>query len=171
MVALVMSLQKINVFILHTQGVDDEGNETETKSHFDFGLYGNLNGSEYSSDEGRKFAYAYYSDELKEQGLNARYTCQQEGKQDNPHKTKHVEANDKFLGYRLVIDNDDNIGITKDFGNQFELDVIGTSHCRSRTIACTKDEYERLEQWRIAKGHLVSTHQKWIDSIQNNVMN
>jgi hypothetical protein len=45
------------------------------------------------------------------------------------------------------------------------LDVIGTSYCRSRTIACTKDEYERLEQWRVAKSQLVSTHQKWIDSI------
>ena len=34
-----------------------------------------------------------------------------------------------------------------------------------RSIACTKDEYERLEQWRVAKSQLVSTHQKWIDSI------
>ena len=49
MEVLVMLLQKINAFTLHTnEGVDDEGEQTETKSHFDFGLFGNLNGSEYS---------------------------------------------------------------------------------------------------------------------------
>jgi len=154
-------------YFAHTESVDEDNNQTETKSHFDFGLYGNLNGSEYSSDEGRKFAYAYYRDELKQNGLNADICAEQEGKQDNPHKTKHQDANDKFLGYRSGYYNDDNNGITRDFGKAFELDVIGTSHCRSRTIACTKDEYERLEQWRIAKGNLVSTHQKWIDSIQS----
>ena len=30
---------------------------------------------------------------------------------------------------------------------------------RSRAIACTKDEYEQFEAWRIAKGNLVVNHQ------------
>ena len=30
-----------------SEDVDDEGETKETKSHFDFGLFGNLNGSEY----------------------------------------------------------------------------------------------------------------------------
>jgi len=153
-------------YFAHSEDVDEDNEIKETKSHFDFGLYGNLNGSEYSSDEGRKFAYAYYRNELKANGLNPDILAEQEGKQDNPHKTKHQDANDKFLGYRSSYNNDDNSGITKEFGSQFELDVIGTSHCRSRSIACTKDEYEHFEAWRIAKGNLVSTHQKWIDSIQ-----
>src|SRR6056300_53653 len=151
-------------FFAHNEGVDDEGNQTETKSHFDFGLFGNLTGSEYSRDEGQQFAYAYYRDELKEQGLNPDILAQQNDKQDNPHKTKHVDANDKALGGNYHND-DDNKGMVKDFNSQYMLDVIGTSYCRSRTIACTKDEYERLEQWRVAKSQLVSTHQKWIDSI------
>ena len=37
---------------------------------------------------------------------------------------------------------------------------------RSRAIACTKDEYEQFEDWRIAKGNVVSKHQTWIDTIQ-----
>jgi hypothetical protein len=152
-------------YFAHNEGVDDEGNETETKSHFDFGLFGNLNGSEYGNDEGQKFAFAYYREELKEQGLNPDIHAQQEGKQENPHKTKHVEACTKALGQDHHR-HEDNIGMNKDFTNQYLLDVIGTSYCRSRTIACTKDEYERLEQWRVAKSQLVSTHQKWIDSIQ-----
>ena len=35
----------------------------------------------------------------------------------------------------------------------------------SRAIACTKDEYETFNDWRIAKGNVVSKHQTWIDSI------
>jgi hypothetical protein len=151
-------------YFAHTE-VNDENEDEETKSHFDFGLYGNLNGSEYSHDEGRKFAYAYYRDELKANGLNADILAEQEGKQDNPFKTKHQEANDKFLGSRSGY-YDDASGITKSFNDQYQLDVIGTSHCRSRTIACTKIEYEHFEQWRVAKGNLVSAHQTWIDSIQ-----
>ena len=153
-------------YFAHTESVDEDNNQTETKSHFDFGLFGNLTGSEYSNDEGRKFAYAYYRDELKDNGLNPDIIAQQEGKQDNPHKTKHQDANDKFLGHSSSYHSSDNVGMSKTFNDQYLLDVIGTSYCRSRTIACTKDEYERLEQWRVAKSQLVSTHQKWIDSIQ-----
>jgi len=153
-------------YFAHTENVDEDNKETETKSHFDFSLFGNLTGSEYSNDEGQKFAYAYYREELKDNGLNPDIHAQQEGKQDNPHKTKHLDANDKFLGYRSSYHHNDNTGITKSFNDSYMLDVIGTSYCRSRTIACTKDEYERLEQWRVAKSQLVSTHQKWIDTIQ-----
>jgi len=153
-------------YFAHTE-VNDENEDEETKSHFDFGLYGNLNGSEYGNDEGRKFAYAYYRDELKQNGFNADILAEQEGKQDNPFKTKHQEANDKFLGFRgNSYYSDDSNGLTKSFNDQYHLDVIGTSSCRSRTIACTKNEYQQLEQWRVAKGNLVSTHQTWIDSIQ-----
>ena len=152
-------------YFAHTENVDEEDKEVETKSHFDFGLFGNLTGSEYSSDEGQKFAYAYYRDELKEKGLNPDILAQQNDKQDNPHKTKHIDANNKALGFSSSYHSENNTGMTKAFNDNFLLDVIGTSYCRSRTIACTKDEYERLEQWRVAKSQLVSTHQKWIDSI------
>jgi hypothetical protein len=152
-------------YFAHTENVDEDNKETETKSHFDFGLFGNLTGSEYSSDEGQQFAYAYYRDELKEKGLNPDILAQQNDKQDNPHKSKHIDANNKALGFSSSYHSENNIGMTKAFNDHFLLDVIGTSYCRSRTIACTKDEYERLEQWRIAKDNLVSTHQKWIDSI------
>lgn len=152
-------------YFAHTENVDEDNETKETKSHFDFGLFGNLNGSEYSGNEGEKFAFAYYRDELKEKGLNPDIHAQQEGKQDNPHKTKHVEANCKALGYSSSYHSDNNTGMVKEFNDQYLLDVIGTSYCRSRTIACTKDEYERLEQWRVAKSQLVATHQKWIDTI------
>ena len=154
-------------YFAHNEAVDEDNNEVETKSHFDFGLYGNLNGSEYSSDEGRKFAYAYLREDLKAMDLNPDILAQQDKNQDNPHKTKHVDLNDKALGRTgsSSYSNNENIGMIKTFDDQFALDVIGTSYCRSRAIACTQDEYKTFEAWRIAKAQLVSKHQTWIDSI------
>ena len=150
-------------YFSHSEDVDDEGEKKETQSHFDFSLYGNLNGNEYGGgNDSDHFAHAYYREELKANGCNADIVAQQNGKDDNPHKTKHIEANNKFLGKGRY---DDNIGLTKKFDEQFHLDVIGTSHCRSRAIACTKNEYELFEQWRMAKANVVSKHQTWIDSI------
>ena len=151
-------------YFSHSEDVDEDGDTKETKSHFDFSLYGNLNGSEYGNDEeSDHFAHAYYREELKENGCNPDIIAQQSGKDDNPHKTKHIDANNKFLGKGRY--GDDGIGMTGLFNKQFELDVIGTSHCRSRAIACTKAEYEQFEQWRMAKANVVSKHQTWIDSI------
>ena len=155
-------------YFAHNEDVDDEGDEKTTSSHFDFGLYGNLNGNEYGgSQDSQHFAYAYYREELKANGLNPDILAQQNGKDDNPHKTKHIDANNKFLGKSSsqYSSDDSAIGLTKTFNTPFYLDVIGTSHCRSRAIACTKAEYEQFEQWRMAKANVVSKHQTWIDSI------
>jgi len=155
-------------YFSHSEDVDEDGEKKDTQSHFDFGLFGNLNGREsYSSGEdSMHFAHAYYREELKEKGLNPDIIAQQNGKDDNPHKTKHIDANNKFLGKsNSSYDEDGNIGMTKTFNEPFHLDVIGTSHCRSRAIACTKKEYELFEQWRVAKANVVSKHQTWIDSI------
>ena len=150
-------------YFSHSEDVDEDGDTKETQSHFDFSLFGNLNGNEYGDSEDRNhFAYAYYREELKENGCNPDIIAQQSGKDSNPHKTKHVEANNKFLGKGRYGEHN---GMTQKFDEQFNLDVIGTSHCRSRAIACTKAEYEQFEQWRMAKANVVSKHQTWIDSI------
>jgi len=155
-------------YFAHNEGVDDEGEPTETKSHFDFGLFGNLNGSEYSSEDGKKFAVAYFREDLKAMDCNPDIFAQQSENKDNPHKTKHVDECMKALGYSGYngsSGSDSNIGMAKTFDEPYFLDVIGTSYCRSRAIACTKQEYEHFEMWRTAKGNLVSKHQTWIDSI------
>jgi hypothetical protein len=157
-------------YFAHSEDLDDEGDIKETKSHFDFGLFGNLNGSEYSSEEGKEFAVAYFREDLKAMDCNPDIFAQQKENKDNPHKTKHVDECMKALGgtsynsYQGDMSNQ--TGMAKTFDEPYYLDVIGTSYCRSRAIACTKDEYEQFEAWRIAKGNLVSKHQTWIDTIQ-----
>jgi len=147
-------------YFAHSEDKDDEGDIKETKSHFDFGLFGNLNGSEYGSEEGRKFAVAYYREDLKAMDCNPDIYAQQNENKDNPHKTIHVDECMKALGNGSEI-----IGMGKEFDSPYYLDVIGTSYCRSRAIACTKDEYTQFETWRIAKANVVSKHQTWIDTI------
>ena len=153
-------------YFAHSEDVDEDGEKKETSSHFDFSLYGNLNGNEYGGGEDSEhFAHAYFREELKEKGCNPDIYAQQSGKDNNPHKTKHVDMCNKALGKSNGYRNDDAIGLAKQYNDSFYADVIGTSHCRSRAIACTKDEYQQFEQWRMAKAKVVSTHQTWINSI------
>ena len=150
---------------------DEDEDDRNVSEHFDFGLYGALGDSEYSGSEtGKQFAYAYKREELKAKDCNPDILAQQNGKDDNPHKTKHIDANDKALGYsgysRYNSDDDNNVGIAKEFDSQFYLDIIGTSHCRSRTIACTKQEFQVFQMLKQAKSNVITCHQKWIDSIE-----
>ena len=148
---------------------DEDESDRNVSEHFDFGLYGSLSDSSYDSGTtGKQFAYAYKREELKAKECNPDIYAQQEGKEENPHKTKHIDANDKALGYsgysRFADDNQ--IGMTKQFDSQWYLDIIGTSHCRSRTIACTKEEFSFFQIWKQAKANVITCHQKWIDSIE-----
>ena len=154
--------------------VEIDSDKTTTQSHFDFGLYGSLNGETYSrsaDDDKKAFAYAYFREELKEKGLNPDIIAQMKNKDDNPHKTKHIETNDKFLGYSgryssYNSDNDNCTGLTKNFDSQYYVDIIGTSHCRQRAIPCSRKEFEIFMGWRAVKGQLIAKHQSWIDSLE-----
>ena len=149
---------------------DENEDDRNISEHFDFGLYGDCDGGDsYNNNTGKRFAYAYYREELKAKDLNPDIYAQQEGKEDNPHKTKHIDLNDKALGYSgysRYNSNDNNVGIAKDFDKQYELDIIGTSHCRSRTIACTQEEFMFFKIWKQAKANVITCHQTWIDSIE-----
>jgi hypothetical protein len=168
----VVAKDKCFYFSYAKENLDEDEDESDrnVSEHFDFGLYGDAdNGNSYNNDSGKRFAYAYYREELKAKDLNPDIYAQQNDKDDNPHKTKHIDLNDKALGYSgysRYNSNDNNVGIAKDFDKQYELDIIGTSHCRSRTIACTKDEFHFFQIWKQAKAQVITCHQTWIDSIE-----
>ena len=148
---------------------DEDESDRNVSEHFDFGLFGDCDTDNgYNNNSGNKFAYAYKREELKEKECNPDIYAQQNGKEENPHKTKHIDANNTALGYsgygRYADDNQ--IGMTKQFDSQWYLDIIGTSHCRSRTIACTKEEFGFFQMWKQAKAQVITCHQKWIDSIE-----
>jgi len=149
-------------------GQDEDESDRNVSEHFDFGLYGGIGSDNYNDHTGKQFAYAYKREELKAKECNPDILAQQNGKDENPHKTKHMDLNDKALGYSGYSNYADNnqIGMTREFDSQYYLDIIGTQHCRSRTIACSKEEFKVFQMLKQAKANVITCHQKWIDSIE-----
>jgi len=130
------------------------------ESHFDFRLNGSIDtDNNYSSSRDSAYGYALYRDELKAQDdCNPDILIEQEGKDNNPHKTKYCDNNNKYLG-------DDDKGYGKQWNEKYQLDLIGRNYCRDRSIACTEQEYMFLIDWKKQKSQFVIAHQKWIKSI------
>jgi len=131
------------------------------ESHFDFRLNGSLdvdNNDSYNRSD-NEYGYALFRDELKAQDdCNPDILIEQEGKDNNPHKTKYTDANNKYLG-------SDDTGYGKEWNEKYQLDLIGREYCRDRSIACTEKEYMFLIDWKKQKGQFVMAHHKWIKSI------
>ena len=134
------------------------------ESHFDFRLDGNINGEESSKSE--DFGYAYFRDELKgREGCNPDINIEMKDKDRNPHQTKIQDANDKYLGTNGGRDNQ--TSYAKEWNSDYVLDLIGREYCRDRSIACKENEFAILMSWQQAKGQLIMAHQKWIESVLN----
>jgi hypothetical protein len=164
----VSTIAKDSCFHFHYMGTketrDYDNNpkieEATIEKHFDFrlnGTYDTESNSSYSNQN--DYGYALFRDELKAQeDCNPDILIEQEGKDNNPHKTKYVDNNNTYLG------NDDK-GYGKQWNEKYQLDLIGRDYCRDRSIACTKDEFMFLVDWKRQKGLFVMAHQKWIKSI------
>jgi hypothetical protein len=118
-------------------------------------------------DNGRSdhdFAYAYFRDELKAQDeCNPDINIEMAGKERNPHQTKFQDANAKYLGTNGGRDNQ--TSYSKEWNNDYKLDLIGREYCRDRQLDCSKQEFDTLMVWQIAKGKLIQCHHNWIASI------
>ena len=138
----------------------------ETKRHFDFKIDGSLIGRESRHDY--DFAYAMYRDELKAQDkCNPDINVEQGDNSSNPHWTMAKEANAKFLG--LSGGSDNATSYTREWNDQYKADIIGTSYCRSRSIACNKAEFDKMIAYFQMRGQLVNAHQAWIKCVLNQV--
>ena len=134
------------------------------ESHFDFRLNGNINGEEHSRSE--DFGYAYFRDELKgREGCNPDINIEMKDKDNNPHQRKFIDANNKYLGTDGGRENQ--TSYAREWNNDYVLDLIGREYCRDRSIACSEDEYAILMSWQQKKGQLITCHQKWIESVLN----
>ena len=163
------TIAKDSCFHFHYMGTKEERDydnnvkivDATIEKHFDFRLSGSFdtdNNSSYSRSD-NEYGYALFRDELKAQeDCNPDILIEQEGKDNNPHKTKYTDNNNKYLG------NDDS-GYGKQWNEKYQLDLIGRDYCRDRSIACTEQEFKFLIEWKAQKGRFVVAHQKWINSI------
>ena len=165
----VSTIAKDSCFHFHYQGqVEDRDydnnpilKEKNIEEHFDFRLDGSMENNSDSYSDDQAYGYALYRDELKAQdNCNPDILIEQEGKDQNPHKTKYCDNNNKYLG------NDDS-GYGKQWNEKYQLDLIGRDYCRDRSIACSEDEYMFLIDWKRQKNLFVMAHHNWIKSILN----
>jgi len=134
-------------------------NEKDNSEHFNFNLDASMSGRFSDTD----FGIAYFREELKSAGLNPEINIQHQDNRSNPHHTQELDKVKKFLGY-----NDDN-GIYDQWKSKYSLDVIGTSYCRSRTIACTAKEFEQMRAFKNARQSFVQSHWTWAEAIQKDM--
>ena len=141
--------------------------------HFDFRLDGNINGSENSRQN--DFAYAYFRDELKGK-VNKGEKCNPdinieqkwgngsgEENSSNPHWTQVDHANERELG--LSGGKDNQTSYSREWNNDYELDLIGREYCRDRQLNCDQKEFAILMTWQSAKQKLIMAHTKWVETI------
>ena len=57
---------------------------------------------------------------------------------------------------------------SKEWNNDYVLDLIGREYCRDSSIACKK-RVSNLNELATAKGQLIMAHDKWISSVLNQV--
>ena len=163
----VSTIAKDSCFHFHYLGTKEDRDydnnpitkEDTIESHFDFRLNGSIDTDSNYSSPSSSYGYALYRDELKAQdNCNPDILIEQEGKDNNPHKTKYQDANNRYLG-----DNDSGYG--KQWNLKYQLDLIGRDYCRDRSIACSEDEYMFLIDWKRQKSLFVRAHHNWINSI------
>ena len=155
---------------------DDQNEKDEDNyitKHFDFRLDGNINGSENSRQN--DFAYAYFRDELKGkvskgEKCNPDINIEQkwgdgsgEENHSNPHWTQVDNANERELG--LSGGKENQTSYSREWNNDYELDLIGREYCRDRQIGCDQKEFAILMTWQIAKQKLIQCHTKWIETV------
>jgi hypothetical protein len=169
----VSTIAKDSCFHFHYEGMKEERDydnnvkmvPSTIEKHFDFKLNGDIDtdsNSSYSSDS--QYGFALYRDEINAQeDCNADILIEQKDKDDNPHKRKYVENNQKYLG--LSGSRDDQTKYGREWNEKYQLDLIGRDYCRDRSIACSEEEFNFLISWKQAKSQFVMAHEKWIESV------
>jgi hypothetical protein len=150
---------KDSCFYFANTEMETTENEKDNSEHFNFKLDASLTGRFNDYD----FAIAYFRDELKNAGLNPEINVQHQDNRSNPHHTQELDKIKKFLGIN------DETGIYQSWKDKYSLDVIGTSYCRSRTIACTTKEFDQMKAFKNAKQSFVQSHYTWAEMIQKDM--
>jgi len=136
-----------------TTEIDSDGNEYEDEKeiHIKF-------------DMGRKFARAYYRDEMKAKGLNPDFhvAIDDDYSKRNPKYYNDESAVDNFLGFSHS--RNDATGKTdypKDkWENDFKLWVIGTSYCHSRNFKVDESTHEFFKMYKQSAENVEKAHQE-----------
>ena len=141
-----------------TTKVDDEGREyTDNQEiHVRF-------------DMSRKFARAYYRDELKAKGLNPDFnlSIQDDYSKRNPKYYADESAVNKFLGWNTS-SNDDKSIITPrmKWEEDFKLWTIGTRYCHSRQFKVDETTLEFFKMYVQSADNVIKEHEQMYSYVE-----
>jgi hypothetical protein len=137
---------------------DDDEDTRFPERHFSFELFGNYTGNnDYSyGQQGNKFAYAYFRDDLLGQGFNPDIEIEHKDNSNNPHLSVARENLDMYLKQNHI---------NNAWGDKYALWIIGTGGCRSRAIKCTRSEFDSAQTMLHSKQAVVQCHEKWIEGV------
>jgi hypothetical protein len=138
--------------------VDDEGKEYQANDevHVRFNM-------------GRKFARAYYRDEMKAKGLNPDFqlSINDDYSKRNPKYYNDESACNKFLGFSTS-SNDDKSVITpfSKWENDFKLWVIGTSYCHSRQFKVDENTMNFFKMYVQSADNVIKEHEQMYNYVE-----
>jgi hypothetical protein len=114
-------------------------------------------------DMGRKFARAYYRDEMKAKGLNPDFhlSINDDYSKRSPKYYNDESAVNKFLGFSTSSNDDKSITTPKSkWENDFKLWVIGTSYCHSRNFKVDENTLEFFKMYRASADEVIKQHEQ-----------
>ena len=132
--------------------VDDEGNEYQANDEVNVRF-----------DMGRKFARAYYRDEMKAKGLNPDFhlSISDDYSKRNPKYYNDESACNKFLGFSTSSNDDKSITTPKEkWNSDFKLWTIGTSYCHSRQFKVDKNTMNFFKMYVQSADNVIKEHQE-----------
>ena len=158
---VVANCMKIIVFMLSRPiiKVDDEGREYEANDEIHVRF-----------DMGRKFARAYYRDEMKAKGLNPDFhlSIDNDYSKRNPKYYNDESAVNKFLGFSTS-SNDDKSVITPraKWQEDFKLWVIGTSYCHSRQFKVDENTMNFFKMYVSSADNVIKEHEQMYSYVES----
>ena len=138
--------------------VDDEGKEYQADDEVNVRF-----------DMGRKFARAYYRDEMKAKGLNPDYhlSIDNDYSKRNPKYYNDESAVNTYLGFSNSSNEDKSI--TKPVAKweeDFRLWVIGTSYCRSRHFKVDENTFDFFKMYKQSADNVIKEHEQMYSYVE-----
>jgi len=139
--------------------VDDEGREYDATDevHVRF-------------DMGRKFARAYYRDELKSKGLNPDFhlAIDNDYSKRNPKYYTDESAVNTYLGFSNSSNEDKSITKPKTkWENDFKLWVIGSSYCHSRNYRVDESTLNFFKMYVQSADNVIREHEQLYSYVES----
>jgi hypothetical protein len=135
-------------------------------------------GKEYQADDevhvrfdmGKKFARAYYRDEMKAKGLNPDFhlSIQDDYSKRNPKYYNDESAVNTYLGFNNSSNEDKSQEIkpVAKWEEDFRLWVIGTSYCRSRQFKVDENTMNFFKMYVASADNVIKEHEQMYNYVE-----